>query len=125
MIIPPTSHVGIIMNFTGGPPGRMVDMRPLTSWVKVAIPFLLMIVLIIRMRIVLMGIEMTAYSPGSGAGMIAVVNVLSDDMHANMDASAISFDDRSVFFNVFHLLVSGGFLVLRIFLFHLVCSVLL
>lgn len=31
MTIPPTSHVGIIMNFTGGPPGRMVDMRPLMS----------------------------------------------------------------------------------------------
>lgn len=76
---------------------------------KVAIPFLSMIVLIIRMRIVPVGIEMTAYSPGSGAGMMAVVNVLSDDMHANMDVSAISFDDRSVFFKGVHLLESEGF----------------
>lgn len=76
---------------------------------KVAIPFLLMIVLIVRMRIVPMGIEMTAYSPGSGAGMKFVVKVLSDDMHANMDVSAISFDDRIVFFKGVHLLEGEGF----------------
>lgn len=88
MTIPPITHVGTIIHTTGGPPGRNVDITPLTNWVKVAAPVFPTISLAIRTKMVPAGTAITAYKPGRGAGMKAVVNVASEDMHPNRDISA-------------------------------------
>lgn len=94
MTIPPTAHAGTIIHFTGGPPGKNVDMSPLMNWVKVAAPILPITVLAVNTRIVPTGIDINAYSPGSGAGMKAVVKVLRDDRHPKMDIRARSLDEK-------------------------------
>jgi len=52
------------------------------------------------MRIVPTGIDITAYNPGSGAGMIAVVSVLNEDKHAKIDTSAISLAENDPLLNL-------------------------
>jgi hypothetical protein len=82
------THAGTITHTTGGPPGRKVDITPLTNWVKVAAPVFPTISLAVRTKMVPAGTAITAYKPGRGAGMKAVVNVASEDIHPNKDIKA-------------------------------------
>jgi hypothetical protein len=88
IVIPPMTHVGTIIHISGGPPGRKVDITPLTNWVKVAAPVFPTISLAIRTKMVPAGTAITAYKPGRGAGIKAVVNVASEDKHPKRHISA-------------------------------------
>jgi len=87
--IPPITHVGTIIHTTGGPLGRKVDITPLTNWVKVAAPVFPTLSLAVRTKMVPAGTAITAYKPGRGAGMKAVVNVASEDMQPKRDIKAM------------------------------------
>ena len=79
---------------TGGPPGKNVDRTPLTSWVKVAAPNFLTTSTTVKVRIVLIGIAITAYNPGRGAGINVVVKVVNEDMHPKIEIKAMSFTEK-------------------------------
>ena len=63
-------------------------MTPLRNWVKVAAPVFQTISLAVRTRTVPTGMAITAYKPGSGAGMKAVVNVTSEERDPKRDIRA-------------------------------------
>lgn len=83
-----------MIQITGGPPGRRVDMIPLTSWVKVAAPVFPTIPLAVRTKTVAAGMAMIAYKPGRGAGINAVVNVASEDMEPKSDIRARFLEEK-------------------------------
>ena len=89
------THVGRMIHITGGPPGMIVEITPLTNWVNVAAPVFPTMSLAVRRRMVPTGIAMIAYRPGRGAGIKAVVNPISEDRVPKRDMRATFFEVKN------------------------------
>ena len=84
-----------MIHITGGPPGRIVEIIPLTNWVNVAAPVFPTISLAVRRIMVPTGILIYPYRPGRGAGMKAVVNPTSEESAPKRDIRAKFLDVKN------------------------------
>jgi hypothetical protein len=66
--------------------------------VKVAAPNFPTISTTVKMRIVLMGMAIIAYDPGSGAGIKAVVTVANEEAQPKTAITAMPFTEKCLFF---------------------------